>query len=257
MLARASLHTLYLRTLGIRLHLLRRWLARQGDRVRLPADLERLLTITDRYTMVDRQRRKNLWRLARLVAAQRVAGDFVELGVCNGGTAAVLASVASQDPQPRLTWCYDSFAGLPEPTPRDGEDARRYSGGRNAGQLVSIDRCVGSLETAADLFFRQLGLDRAGVRFVKGWFQETLGRHPDRPIALLHLDGDWYDSVKLGLDTLYDRVTPGGWIVLDDYGYWEGCRAALHDFFQERRLELAILQRHGYTQAYFQKQALA
>jgi O-methyltransferase len=275
MAAQTTVHDLYLRTIGIRLHLLRRFLSKQADRLVLPAELQRLLAITDGYTMVDRQRRKNLWRLAVQSEREGLAGDFVELGVCNGGTAGVLAYAAAQSPgssahaavdrqrrndlataqspQPRLTWCYDSFAGLPEPTARDGAAARVYSSGRSAGRLRSIGRCVGSVETLSELLFERLQLDPAAIRIVEGWFQETLAAHPARPIALLHLDGDWYESVKLGLDVLYDRVAPGGWIVLDDYGYWQGCREALQDFLRERRLAAPHLLRSGYTQVYFRK----
>ncbi len=247
-------HSFYLKVLGVRLHKLRKFVSAQADRVLLPADLNSLLSTTDKYTMVDRQRRKNLWRLAQRLEAQPVAGDMVELGVCNGGTLGVLAAAASRSALGRVTWGYDSFQGLPEPTERDGQAAWKYSHGLHTGRLVSINQCVGSSEIVSELLFEELGLEQAQVRLIKGWFQETLPNAPARPIALLHLDGDWYESVKYSLEQLYDQVVAGGYIVLDDYGYWQGCREALHDFLKERGLESQVkLERCGYTQVYFQK----
>ncbi len=248
-----NLYKVYLQTLGIRLHRLRRYLSRQADRLFLKPELESLLAITDEYTMVDRQRRKNLWHLAQVVNREQVAGDFVEFGVCNGGTAGILAYGANRSSQDRLSWLYDSFEGLPEPTERDGAEAARYSGGRQDGQLKSIGKCVGALEVVQDLLLQRLKLDTSKIRLVKGWFQDTIDDHPQHPLALMHLDGDWYDSVKLCLDKLYDRVSPGGFIVLDDYGYWRGAREALHDFLSERHLNAVQLERCGYTQVFFRK----
>jgi O-methyltransferase len=72
------------------------------------------------------------------------------------------------------------------------------------------------------------------VQFVKGLFQETLPAVTVSPIALLHIDGDWYESVKTCLDNLYDKVSPGGIIQFDDYGYWKGARKAVDEFFEAR-----------------------
>jgi (2Fe-2S) ferredoxin len=71
---------------------------------------------------------------------------------------------------------------------------------------------------------------------VKGLFQDTVPRCDVGPIAVLHLDGDWYESVKVCLDHLYDRVSPGGVIQIDDYGHWEGARKAVDEFMVARRL---------------------
>jgi O-methyltransferase len=72
-------------------------------------------------------------------------------------------------------------------------------------------------------------------------------------IALLHIDADWYDSVKTVLETFFDRVVPGGFVVLDDYGYWQGCDQALTDFFAQRGIKDVPIERVGRQGAYFQK----
>jgi hypothetical protein len=77
---------------------------------------------------------------------------------------------------------------------------------------------------------------------VKGYFQDTLPRKKDEvaPIALLHMDADWYESTKTILDNLYDFVVPDGFIQVDDYGHWEGCRQALHEFESIRKTNFKL-----------------
>jgi hypothetical protein len=84
------------------------------------------------------------------------------------------------------------------------------------------------------------------VTFVKGLFQETLPITPLSRIAVLHIDGDWYESVKVCLDSLYDKVVPGGIIQLDDYGYWQGARKAVDEFLEMRGIR-SRLQRLDYS----------
>jgi hypothetical protein len=80
------------------------------------------------------------------------------------------------------------------------------------------------------------------IHIRQGWFQETLpvAKHEIGPIAVLRLDGDWYDSTKVCLENLYDLVTVGGFVLIDDYGYWEGCRRAVDEFLASRKLEVAL-----------------
>src|SRR5439155_5211610 len=91
--------------------------------------------------------------------------------------------------------------------------------------------------------FHKLDIPLDNVNIIPGWFDETLKTAPIDSIAILHVDADWYDSVKAVLETFYDRVVPGGFIILDDYGYWQGCDRALADYFIEHRIEnIAIKQ---------------
>ena len=75
---------------------------------------------------------------------------------------------------------------------------------------------------------------------VKRFFQDTLPHSEIQHIALLHLDGDWYDSTRVCLEQLYDKVSPGGVIQIDDYGHWAGARKALHEFFDQRRIQVDL-----------------
>jgi macrocin-O-methyltransferase TylF-like protien len=84
------------------------------------------------------------------------------------------------------------------------------------------------------------------VQFVKGMFQDSLAATPIQAISLPHVDGDWNESVKTCLENLYEKVTPGGVIQLDDYGYWKGARRAVDEFLQGRGIR-APLQRLDYS----------
>jgi O-methyltransferase len=89
-----------------------------------------------------------------------------------------------------------------------------------------------SEDEARQVLFDALKLDPSPFRFVKGWFEETIPEHRRElaPIALLHLDGDWYESTKFCLEQLWDLVSPAGYVIIDDYGWWKGCRAAVDEF---------------------------
>jgi O-methyltransferase len=220
----------------------------------------RLMRLTDDHTWVQRDRRRRLLELAQLLDDERVLGDAVELGVFRGGTAAVLGRACAASPLRRRLWLFDSFQGLPAPGPEDGAEAARLAGGRTDGALEPIASeagsrelaCVGTREEVEGFLFASVGLDPASVVLVEGWYQDTLPAAEVERIALLHVDCDWYAGVKLALETLYDRVSSGGWVVIDDYGDWPGAARALHEFLGSRSIDVP-LQRVGHTQASFRK----
>lgn len=191
------------------------------------------------YTMSDPLRLEMLYGLAREAVAHRVAGDVVECGVCNGGSAAILAA-GIKDARERRLWLYDTFAGLPAPGDEDDATAKAFT-----GQLI------GSVESVREVL-KKVGFspDRTVLR--QGPFRETFkAALPDR-IALLHIDADWYESVLLGLETFYPLVAEGGVVVLDDFGHWEGARKAFYAFCRAAGVE-PLLERAGYTQAFWRK----
>jgi O-methyltransferase len=215
----------------------RRWQVRRaaaGDRRKLHA-----VQLVQPYTMVGYERLMNAYDIVQRAEAKGLAGAIVECGVFKGGSAAVMTMAAS--PQRRI-WLFDSFEGLPEPTAEDGEKAVEYSGHRVTGALEPIGQCVGPLDVVKELFFEKLAVDPSRVMIRQGWFQETLptARYEIGSIAVLRLDGDWYDSTKVCLENLYDLVAPGGYVIIDDYGYWEGCRRAVDEFVAGRGLGVRL-----------------
>ena len=182
----------------------------------------------------------NLHKLCREIDIRSIPGDVVECGVYNGGSASVMAAVCTRSPLNRNIWLFDSFEGLPQPTEMDGSEAKSC-----------IWWCCGDLEKVQTVF-QKLRIPESRVRIVKGWFEDTFPTVPIEDIALLHVDADWYDSVKLCLERFYDNVRPGGFVVIDDYGHWEGCRRATDEFLEQRGID-AKLVRVDYTGRYFQK----
>jgi hypothetical protein len=96
------------------------------------------------------------------------------------------------------------------------------------------------------------GANMARIKILPGWFQDTFPTVSTSQIALLNIDADWYESVKLCLETFYDRLTAGGFISFDDYGHWPGCKKAVDEFFAARQLPY-MLQKVDYTAHWFQK----
>ncbi|AMD91770.1 TylF/MycF/NovP-related O-methyltransferase [Desulfomicrobium orale] len=178
------------------------------------------------YTMVGTERLASLYRLAKIVCLEDVPGNFVECGVAAGGSSALLAWVIRKySRRERLLYAFDSFAGMPEPTAHDTHqsipaDATGWGTGTCAAPESSL------LEICAKLEVQDM------VRPVKGLFCDTL---PERraeigTIALLHMDGDWYESTRDILENLYTSLPAKAPIQVDDYGYWQGCRQAVHEF---------------------------
>jgi hypothetical protein len=209
-------------------------------RARGNPDALRLLPIVEPYTMAGYARLINAYDVVRRAEDAGIPGAIVECGVFKGGAAAMMTMASSPA---RIVWLFDSFEGLPEPTAEDGAKAVEYAGDRGGGVLQPIDRCVGPLELVEELFFDKLHVGRERVMIRKGWFQDTLplAKHEIGPIAVLRLDGDWYESTKVCLDNLYDLVAPGGFVIIDDYGYWEGCRRAVDELIAARHLRIELI----------------
>ncbi len=206
--------------------------------------LEAALEAVGPYTMLSDARLRSLHRLAKAAIENHRPGDFVECGVAAGGSSALLAGCLRRyEPKgTRRVWCFDTFTGMPEPTAADRDRAGTAAEESNWGQgtCSAPERCV---HEAASLFG---AADRLEVR--PGLFQDTLplARPAIGSIALLHLDGDWYESTRVSLVELWDLVAPGGAIQIDDYGHWEGCRRAVDEFLRERGLRVGF-ERIDYT----------
>lgn len=207
---------------------------------------KRLTKVVRPYTLVGPERAHNLYQLARRIERERVPGDVIECGVCNGGTAALLASSATRSPLKRTVWLLDSFQGMPDISSEDGAGFD----GRTAESRVGQE--VGSIDRVRDVL-RQVGADMNRVRIVPGWFQDTFVSVTTTQIAILNIDADWYKSVNLCLETFYDRVVPGGFVSFDDYGHWPGCRKAVDEFFEIRKLPYKLVQ-VDYTAYWFRKE---
>jgi O-methyltransferase len=175
------------------------------------------------HSMIGIRRMDNLRECVEAVLADEVPGDLIETGVWRGGACIFMRGVlAAHGVTDRAVWVADSFAGLPPP------NAARY-----AADIEDRHHTFGALKVSmAEVRenFRRFGLLDDQVRFLRGWFKDTLPSAAIDRLAVLRLDGDMYESTIDVLDALYDRLSDGGFCIVDDYGAVEGCRRAVTDF---------------------------
>lgn len=157
------------------------------------------------------------------------AGDFVETGVYKGGASVLLIRMLQNyDTCGRHFWGFDSFQGLPESVAQD--------------QVGHLSRgATGQYATSEKTFLKNLRKHNAYtnpsiVHSVKGFFNETLPTAPIDKIALLRLDGDIYTSTWDSLTNLYNKVVPGGYVYVDDYDSFNGCKLAVDTFRSENQI---------------------
>jgi O-methyltransferase len=197
---------------------------------------EGLLWPRHAMTMIGRRRLGNIEHCIQDVVAGGVPGDLIETGVWRGGGTiymrAVLADLGERD---RSVWVADSFAGLPP------NDPGRYPPDGEVEPLHLHDELAVSLEEVRGNFAR-LGLLDERVVFLQGWFKDTLPTLADRSWAVIRLDGDLYESTIQALENLYPRLSPGGWLIVDDYGDIDACRQAVHDYRDAHGIAEPILE---------------
>ncbi|MBK7049404.1 MAG: class I SAM-dependent methyltransferase [Rhodoferax sp.] len=176
------------------------------------------------HTMVGRKRLDNITNCLDIVRTENVPGDLIETGAWRGGATILMRGYLSAwEMNDRTVWVADSFEGLPVPSlPQD----KGYDFSATKIPILSI-----SLEEVQENFRRYSLLDDQ-VRFLKGWFCDTLPKAPIGQLAVLRLDGDLYESTMDGLNALYSKVSPGGFVIVDDYGDFAPCRNAVNEFRQ-------------------------
>ena len=195
-------------------------------------DFLRLYEQINSFTMLSPARLQTLYEHAVRVCRAGTEGHFVECGVAGGGSSALLAAVLKAEGQidTRL-FCCDSFSGMPAPSAHD-----THAGTNADAAGWGAGTCAAPESSVQDICARVGAADR--IEIVKGYFCDTLPLWKQRmtPIAFLHMDGDWYESTRDILLNLYDALSPGAYVQVDDYGYWDGCSKAIHEFEQERGL---------------------
>jgi hypothetical protein len=166
-----------------------------------------------------------------------IPGDLIETGVWRGGATIFMRAVLkAYDISDRVVWVADSFEGLPEP------DAERFPLEAKAHSGKVMNEVYEHFAVSVDEVqrnFRAYGLLDQQVRFLKGWFKDTLPAAPIDALSILRLDGDYYESTMDALTSLYDRLSVGGYVIIDDYGEdsWTYCRKAVDEFRRERGID--------------------
>lgn len=185
----------------------------------------------DAETMIGDERMDNIRELATLVLRDGIPGDFVECGVWRGGATIFMQGIlkAYGEHTNRQVWVCDSFEGCPEPSPE------QYPADREDPHHTFKFLAVSQDEVEAN--FHRYGLMDRNVRFVKGFFKDTLPHQDMRQIALLRADGDMYESQTQILEALYPLMAPGGVVIIDDYYNIAGSHKAVDDYRARRRVK--------------------
>ena len=216
----------------------RRELHRTGEAEGLPLGRTQLARSEGRDwpvyapTMIGRERLRNVRRCVETVLADRVPGDLIEAGCWRGGVGILMRGVLeAYGARGRSVWLADSFRGVPPPSeddyPADAGDLNH-----TAEELaVPLEEVQGN--------FRRFGLLDDRVRFLEGWFKDSLPAVRDNRWAVVRLDGDLYESTMDGLVNLYPGLAIGGYLIVDDFGF-PNCRAAVEDFRREHGIREEI-----------------
>jgi O-methyltransferase len=195
-------------------------------------------------TMIGLNRLDNLQSCIESVIQEKVPGDLIETGVWRGGACILMRAVlAAYGVHDKRVFVADSFEGLPPPDeqnyPQDsGDDHHTY------------DVLAVSLEQVQKNFERYDLLDDQVV-FLKGWFKDTLPTAPIEQLSILRLDGDMYESTMDALESLYSKLSPGGFCIIDDYAL-EGCKKAVHDYRNAHDISADIID-VDWTGAFWRK----
>lgn len=196
-------------------------------------------------TMIGLKRLDNIQDCVTDVIRSGVPGDLIETGVWRGGATifmrAILAAYGDTD---RAVWVADSFAGLPRPN-------EKYAADEGDKHWSYAQLAVSEDEVRAN--FERYGLLDDQVRFLKGFFQDTLADAPIGQLAVARLDGDMYESTIVALDALYPKLSVGGYLIVDDYGALEPCRRAVDDYRREHDVTEPLVQ-VDWTGVYWQRQ---
>lgn len=209
------------------------------------------IAVVRKNTMVSYEPLVTLFQQVRHCEIFSIFGDYVECGVWKGGAIGLMALANKKYGQKRRDiHMFDIFDDICEPDPAvDGEFAIRQ-----VAELAGIDKNSlkgrlrpvkgfydshgghGTVEIVKQLLEDEIGYDKKFLHYHKGWFQETLPKVAKEinQIAILHLDADFYASTKICLDYLYEKVVSGGFVIIDDYGTYEGCKKAVDEFREKQ-----------------------
>ena len=210
-----------------------------------------LISFVRGMTMTSMERLISLSRAVDHIVQNKIQGDIVECGVWRGGSMMLMAKKLLQaKDQSRQLFLFDTYEGMAQPGEKDVSAVDNSKAGDIWEQTDKVGDnnstwCYSALDEVKENL-QKTGYNPEKMTFVKGKVEDTLPHPAVGPIALLRLDTDWYESTKHELETLYDKLVPGGVLIIDDYGHWTGSKMAVDEFIAKRKLNL-FLHRIDYT----------
>lgn len=215
-------------------------------------DNSKLQALIQKTTMLNPRKLSYLKDTTVQLIQSKVIGDIVECGVWMGGSVALMAQTLLKYHDPRVLRLFDSFDDICEPSAVDGSFLTAQVGGIEHAQgrlrpVPGFYRKVGragpgNSKAVFNLLTNIVGYPKERVKIYKGWFQETLPKYNTRidKIALLFLDCDLYESTKVCLEYLYKKVVHNGFILVDDYHAYPGCKKAVDDYLTSQKSTVTI-----------------
>jgi O-methyltransferase len=199
-------------------------------------------------SMIGLARMDNIQHCIEAVIRDDVPGDLIETGVWRGGATIFMRGVLKGfSDSTRVVWAADSFEGLPPPDPArypaDAGDTFHKQG----GLAVGVEQVKHN--------FARYGLLDDQVKFLVGWFKDTLPTAPIEQLSVMRLDGDMYESTWQAIEALYPKLSPGGFCIVDDYGDLVAqCQRAIHDYRDANGITEEIVDIDGFG-AYWRKES--
>jgi predicted O-methyltransferase YrrM len=183
------------------------------------------------------------------ILREQIPGDIVEIGVYKGGSMlAMMRTFSVEQSTSRKFWLYDTFEGMTAPCEHD-KDLNGYDANELMRRNESV-KCISGLDEVRSNIETKSYVPKKNINYVVGDICKT-DVFPEK-IAVLRLDTDFYESTKFELENFYDLVSPGGYIIIDDYGHWQGCKKAVDEFFTSRLPSITPIK-IDYTGIYWRK----
>lgn len=229
-------------------------IVRKGSMKSFPPDFDeihcKVIDCVSPYTMTSKERIHALINATRYIIENDIEGDFVECGVWKGGSMMAIAHTLKHfQSDDRDLYLFDTFDGMSDPTKNDvdfsGMDAKTLLGKSEKKKNTSHIWCYSTLDEVKNNLAKT-GYRRDKISFIQGKVEDTIPNTAPDKIALLRLDTDWYESTKHELIHLYPRVVNGGVIIIDDYGYWQGCKKAVDEYIRDNNISI-LLNRIDFT----------
>ena len=187
------------------------------------------------HTMIGHKRLNNIQYCMEQVIMNNVPGDMIETGVWRGGASIFMRGVLkAYNITDRIIWVADSFEGMPKP------DAENYPIDVQCDLTIFNSILNVPMETVKRNFaLYELHDDQ--VKFLKGWFKDTLPEALIEQLSVMRLDGDYYESTSDALKYLYPKLSPGGFVIVDDYHVLPPCEQAISDFRGKHKITDKII----------------
>jgi len=186
------------------------------------------------YTMTTVRRIEAVCSATEYILKYDIPGAFVESGVWMGGSSMAAAfTLVKNGVTDRELYLFDTFEGIPAPGEHDG----LIGGWRSVEEWWSTENSDPNSAPFLDAPVETVranmaltGYDLNRTHLIPGLVQETLPASAPEQIVFLRLDTDWYESTKVEMELLFPRLSPGGVLIVDDYGFTEGARKAVDEF---------------------------